>query len=101
MIANSVCPQYSERVRWPLAAATIPSNILRPVSAMLSLPSGIVPAFTSMFTGQYAVTHGIVSHGGMRYLPLEAPCLPERKWVRGKKHNPGMIQCRTMACRVQ
>ncbi len=34
------------------------------------------PAYTSVYTGQYAVTHGIVSHGGTRYLSPKAPCLP-------------------------
>lgn len=34
------------------------------------------PAYTSIFTGQYAVTHGIVSHGGDRVLARDAPWLP-------------------------
>ncbi|MEA3344681.1 MAG: sulfatase [Chloroflexota bacterium] len=35
------------------------------------------PSFTSVYTGQYAVTHGIVSHGGARGLDESAPFLPE------------------------
>ena len=31
------------------------------------------PSFASFYTGQYPITHGIVSHGGMRPLPKEAP----------------------------
>jgi len=34
------------------------------------------PSYTSLFTGQYAVTHGIVSHGGTRVLSRDAPWLP-------------------------
>ena len=35
------------------------------------------PTYTSVYTGQYAITHGIVSHGGTRDLDMEAPFLPE------------------------
>jgi len=35
------------------------------------------PSYTSVYTGQYAVTHGIVSHGGSRDLSDDAPFLPE------------------------
>lgn len=35
------------------------------------------PSFTSVYTGQYAITHGIVSHGGVRTLDRGTPVLPE------------------------
>jgi arylsulfatase len=35
------------------------------------------PAYTSVYTGQYAITHGIVSHRGARDLDRAAPFLPE------------------------
>ena len=35
------------------------------------------PSFTSVYTGQYAITHGIVSHGGVRNLDRGTPVLPE------------------------
>ena len=35
------------------------------------------PSFTSLYTGQYAITHGIVSHGGTRNLDKGAPFLTE------------------------
>jgi len=35
------------------------------------------PSYTSVYTGQYAITHGIVSHGGTRDLDRGAPFLPE------------------------
>jgi len=35
------------------------------------------PSYSSLYTGQYAVTHGIVSHCGQRDLAPDAPWLPE------------------------
>ena len=35
------------------------------------------PSYTSVFTGQYAITHGIVSHGGTRDLSPSTPTLAE------------------------
>lgn len=35
------------------------------------------PSYTSMYTGQYVITHRIVSHGGTRDLSESAPFLPE------------------------
>jgi len=35
------------------------------------------PTFTSLYTGQYAITHGIVSHGGTRTLDKSAPFFTE------------------------
>lgn len=35
------------------------------------------PSFTSVYTGEYAITHGIVSHGGTRSLGKTGPFLPE------------------------
>jgi len=34
------------------------------------------PSYTSVYTGQYVITHGIVSHGGKRALARNAPFLP-------------------------
>ena len=34
------------------------------------------PAFTSLHTGQYSITHGIVAHAGSRDIPRHAPWLP-------------------------
>lgn len=34
------------------------------------------PAYTSVYTGQYAITHGIVGHGGVRDLTRGTPVLP-------------------------
>lgn len=35
------------------------------------------PSYTSLYTGQYAITNGIVSHGGTKVLSKQAPFLPE------------------------
>jgi len=35
------------------------------------------PAFTTIFSGQYPITHGVVAHGGERQAPRTAPWLPE------------------------
>ncbi|UCH35527.1 MAG: sulfatase [Armatimonadota bacterium] len=35
------------------------------------------PSHTTMYTGQYPITHGIVSHGGAASLADDAPFLPE------------------------
>jgi len=35
------------------------------------------PAFTTMYTGQYSITHGVVAHGGKREIPRTMPWLPE------------------------
>lgn len=35
------------------------------------------PAFTTLFTGQHAVTHGVVAHGGRNPIPRNAPWLPQ------------------------
>jgi arylsulfatase A-like enzyme len=35
------------------------------------------PSYTTMYTGQYPITHGIVSHGGEVSLSERAPFLPE------------------------
>ena len=35
------------------------------------------PSFTSLFTGQFPTTHGIVAHRGRWALDAGAPCLPE------------------------
>ncbi|MCL4219580.1 MAG: sulfatase, partial [Candidatus Hydrogenedentes bacterium] len=34
------------------------------------------PAFATLFTGQYSITHGIVAHGAERPVPRQAPWLP-------------------------
>lgn len=34
------------------------------------------PAFTTINTGQFSITHGIVAHGGSREIPRDAPWLP-------------------------
>lgn len=34
------------------------------------------PSYTSTFTGQYAITHGVVSHGGGRDISWKVPFLP-------------------------
>jgi arylsulfatase A-like enzyme len=45
------------------------------------------PAFTTMFTGQYSITHGIVAHGGNRDIPREAP------WMPRLLHKHGLTTC--------
>ena len=35
------------------------------------------PSFTTLYTGQHPITHGIGAHGGMAKLSKEAPILPE------------------------
>jgi arylsulfatase A-like enzyme len=35
------------------------------------------PSFTTLYTGQHPITHGIVAHGGEAQLARDAPCLPE------------------------
>jgi arylsulfatase A-like enzyme len=35
------------------------------------------PSFTTLYTGQHPIRHGIVSHGGKAQLPRETPTLPE------------------------
>ena len=35
------------------------------------------PGYTTVFTGQHSITHGIVTHGGTRELSPSAPWLPE------------------------
>ena len=35
------------------------------------------PSYTSLYTGQHAITHGIVAHGGKTSLSTEAPFLPQ------------------------
>lgn len=35
------------------------------------------PSFTSIWTGQYSITHGIVSHGGTKNLARDAVVLPD------------------------
>jgi arylsulfatase A-like enzyme len=35
------------------------------------------PSFTTLYTGQHPITHGIVSHGGKAQLSRETPVLPE------------------------
>ena len=35
------------------------------------------PSFTTLYTGQHPITHGIVSHGGKTQLSRETPVLPE------------------------
>jgi arylsulfatase len=35
------------------------------------------PSFTTLYTGQHPIRHGIVSHGGKAQLPRETPVLPE------------------------
>ncbi len=35
------------------------------------------PAFATLMTGQYSITHGVVSHGGGREIPRTAPWMPE------------------------
>jgi arylsulfatase A-like enzyme len=35
------------------------------------------PSFTTLYTGQHPITHGIVSHGGKAQLARETPMLPE------------------------
>jgi arylsulfatase A-like enzyme len=35
------------------------------------------PSHTTIFTGQHALTHGVVAHGGKAKLPRSAPFLPE------------------------
>jgi len=35
------------------------------------------PSYTTVYTGQYPITHGIVSHGGEVSLSAQAPLLPE------------------------
>lgn len=34
------------------------------------------PAFATLFTGQYSISHGIVAHGAERPVPRQAPWLP-------------------------
>ena len=41
------------------------------------------PAFVTMCTGQYPITHGVVAHGGRSEVPRTAPWLPE---VMRKNH---------------
>ncbi len=35
------------------------------------------PAFATLMTGQYSITHGVVAHGGGREIPRQAPWMPE------------------------
>ena len=35
------------------------------------------PAFATIYTGQYSITHGVVAHGGRREVPRSSPWLPE------------------------
>ncbi len=35
------------------------------------------PSYTTLYTGQHAITHGIVAHGGKTRLAVEAPFLPQ------------------------
>lgn len=35
------------------------------------------PSFTTLFTGQHAVTHGVLAHGGKTNLAVDAPFLPQ------------------------
>lgn len=35
------------------------------------------PAFATLHTGQYPITHGVVAHGGTRHVARTAPWLPE------------------------
>lgn len=45
------------------------------------------PAFTTINTGQFSVTHGIVAHGGSREIPREAP------WLPSLLHEQGYTTC--------
>ncbi|MFQ5811355.1 MAG: sulfatase-like hydrolase/transferase, partial [Armatimonadota bacterium] len=42
-----------------------------------SVASYTHPNYTSMFTGRYPITHGVVLQSGDYYLPDEIPVLPE------------------------
>jgi len=41
------------------------------------------PAYTTMYTGQHPMTHGIMAHGGEAQLAKEAPFLPELLLAEG------------------
>ena len=41
------------------------------------------PAFATLETGQYSVTHGVVAHGGARAVPRSAPWLAEALQTHG------------------
>lgn len=42
------------------------------------------PAFVTLFTGQYPITHGVVAHGGHVEAPRSAPWLPELMLKNGR-----------------
>jgi len=45
------------------------------------------PSFTTIYTGQYSLTHGIISHGGDETLRRDSPFLPEHL------QRAGMVTC--------
>lgn len=47
------------------------------------------PSFTTFYTGQYPITHGIISHGGKRYLSEEAPWFV--RLLRGAGYTTGAV----------
>ena len=62
------------RATTPFMDALVAENALFESLYCQAIPTQ--PSYTSLFTGQYAVTHGIVSHGGTRQLRPDAPWLP-------------------------
>jgi len=45
------------------------------------------PSFTTLHTGQFSITHGIVAHGGSRDIPRDAP------WMPSLLHAAGYTTC--------